>query len=101
MFPLGEECAAIVGNRVKRDGDAAYLAIPPELTKEFLSAVRERIGDLPPGRQAAIVVESPRIRRLVRRVVELEFPAAKVVARRELEDLDPRRLTYGPEITRG
>lgn len=101
VYPLAEDCAAAVRSHVKRDGDAVYVAMPPELTQEFLSAVRQRIGDLPPSRRPVIVVESPKIRRLVRRIVELEFPYAKVIAQRELEGLDPAGLSYGPEITRG
>jgi hypothetical protein len=54
-----------------------------------LSAVRSAVDRLPAdGLDPFLLVEDWRLRRPLRKLVELEFPHLRVLARRELADLD-------------
>jgi hypothetical protein len=85
LLALSEDCEARIRGCVHREGDAAVLALEPELTQEILTAVRNEVGALPDGAQPAVVVEDGRLRPFVRNLLVLEFPRLRVVARRELD----------------
>jgi type III secretion protein V len=74
-------------------GDEFVLTLKPEYTQELLSAVREVVpsrGEDP--RQQAIVVRECRLRRYVRKLVELEFPQLHTLCPAELSE-DASRAT--------
>jgi FHIPEP family len=99
IYPFGEDWAKEVLTHLRRDGDAVYVAMPPELTEELLTAVRNQLDSRDRNRRPVVVVDDWKARRLVWRIIELEFPSARVVAKRELDDVDPARLTFGPLIS--
>jgi hypothetical protein len=87
LFVLAESYEAKVRESTHREGDAAMLALEPDLTQEMLSAVRQEIGSDPDFKQQVLVVEDWRLRPFVRSLLVLEFPRVRVVARREIEHL--------------
>jgi hypothetical protein len=99
VFPLAPDCVKVVMNSIQRDGDAVYVAMPPETTQEFLTAVRNEISAVPANSVPVILVEYWPARRLVQRIVELEWPQARVIAERELAGIDRAQLTFGPRIS--
>lgn len=91
LYPLGEKFVALISAGIRRDGDAAVLALEPEPTQEALTAVRNEVKNLPPTSKTPVLfVEDWRIRTFVRRLVELEFPNLAVLSRREALGADSR-----------
>lgn len=87
LFVLGDACEARIRDGVRREGDAAVLALEPAPTQDLLSAVRGEVGAHADGVLQVLVVEDWRLRPFVRNLLVLEFPRLRVVARRELEGL--------------
>jgi hypothetical protein len=85
LFLLAESYEATIRANIHREGDAAVLALEPEITQEMLTAVRNELGSLADGKQHVLVVEDWRLRSFVRSLLLLEFPQVRVVARREIE----------------
>lgn len=84
VFELGPGFAELMAGAIKRDGDAAVLALEPEPTQDALSAVRQAVGDAPArNRTPVLLVDDWRIRSFVRKLIELEFPHLAVLSRRE------------------
>jgi len=83
LFALADDFEAKLSENIVRDGDAALLALTPELTQEMLTSVRNHVGSL----GGAIAVSDWKLRPFVRSLVMLEFPRVRVVARREIEGL--------------
>ncbi len=78
---------ATLVRRLRLLDGSAVLALEPELTQEFLAAVRLAVTDLPADAgPVAVMVADPAIRPQVRRLIELEFPHLPVVAEREVPD---------------
>ncbi len=72
---------ATVRESIRRDRDRTSLALPPQLTTEIIDAFRPAFGK---GRRAALVVCSQDVRRFLRQLLLLEFPAANVLGMDEL-----------------
>ncbi len=77
---------AMLAKRLRTLNGQAVLAIEPEVTQEFLAAVRTAVQSLEDSGWVAVLVENPDIRPHMRALVELEFPHLPVVAWRELDD---------------
>ncbi len=92
VWLLSNELAALLAAAVLREGDAAVLAIEPELTQEVLAAVRVAVGEAQDAPNGVILVDDWRLRPFVRRLVELEFPHLWVLSRREAFEPDARRV---------
>jgi type III secretory pathway component EscV len=93
VYTLAPGFVESIGTQIVREGDAAVLALEPELAQEALSAVRSAIGpDQHDGEIPVILVEDWQIRPFVRKLIELEFPHVRVVARRETLAVDARVL---------
>jgi hypothetical protein len=80
---LSEEFEAEMKRWVQRSDGGSFFAIPPQETQQLLAAVRVAVTD--DGREpVTLVVADETIRPFLRRLIELEFPAIPVLARREL-----------------
>jgi len=85
VYELDEEIIEMVRNGIVTEGDVELLALEPEPTQEILAAVRNEVKNLPPETPNPIVMTPDwRIRRHVRKLVELEFPHLMVMSRREI-----------------
>lgn len=84
VYLLGDDVVKLIREGSHTSGNTARLMLTPENTQEILTAVRNEVGNLPPTSQNPVVlVEDWRLRRHVRRLVELEFPHLPVMASRE------------------
>ena len=93
VYRLGEDLCSLVGRSIRRDGEAAVLAIEPVPTQDALNAVRNKVANRKPSKiRPAIVVEDWRVRPFVRKLVELEFPQLSVLSRSEAVDLESREV---------
>jgi hypothetical protein len=100
VLAVADDFVALLRRHILRREDAAVLAMEPESTQEALAAVRHEASNLPSGaRRPAILVEDWRIRPFVKKLIELEFPQVKVVARRDVEKVDADRLRPQAIIT--
>ncbi len=85
VYELDEEIIEMIRNGIVTEGDVELLALEPEPTQEILAAVRNEVKNLPPETRNPIVMTPDwRIRRHVRKLVELEFPHLMVMSRREI-----------------
>ncbi len=85
VYLLDETITELINNGITSSGDATLLALEPEPTQEILTAVRNEVANLPPTAQNPVIcVEDWKIRRPVRKLVELEFPHLAVLAMREI-----------------
>ncbi len=102
VFALANDYLELIGRSLIFQGDAALLAIEPELTQEALSAVRKVVNDqLPASTRPVILIEDWRLRPFIRKLVELEFPLLKVVAQREVAQVEPGLLQTFATISLG
>ncbi len=93
IYRLGEHFVSLMVEGVRRDGEAAVLALEPEPTQDVLTAIRNEVEHLPPtSRNPVLFVEDWRIRSFVRKLVELEFPHLAVLSRREALVPDSRPI---------
>ena len=82
---LGSDISSLINNGIFTNGDAALLALEPQPTQDILTAIRNKVSNLPPTIQNPVIMtEDSRIRRHVRKLVELEFPYLAVMSKREI-----------------
>jgi type III secretion protein V len=85
VYQLGSDITSLIATGIFTNGDASLLAIEPQPTQDILTAIREKVKDLPPATQNPVIMtEDSRIRRHVRKLVELEFPYLAVMSKREI-----------------
>lgn len=74
-----------IAGAVRHTDDGAYLALPPEVTREILDAIeREVRRDLEAGRTPVLLTDQ-RARRYLKKLAALQFPDIVVLAYQELE----------------
>jgi hypothetical protein len=98
-FSLSSEFVDLIGRHIVRDGDAALLTLETmDNTYPLTSAVRTAMtgdgNDVP-----VILVEDWLIRPFVRKLLELEFPGLRAVAKREVDRFAPGELEPIEEIS--
>ncbi len=79
LDPLIEET---VRDSIQRTATGAYLAMPPDMAKDVISAVRRDCFGEPGAR--AVLLTQPDVRRFLRRLVEVDLPDATVLSYQEL-----------------
>lgn len=91
LYRLGKRITEVLAHALRTENGSQFLAILPEECQEALAAVRNEISS---PRNAALVVEQPELRPLVRRLTELEFPFVPVLSSAELhQDLTSRMVS--------
>lgn len=90
ILPLDSSFESDIRNSIYQSGGHAVLAMEPENCQDALTAFRSHV-ELEPT--AVAVVEDPKLRPFVRKLIELEFPSTPVLSRSELRtDLDFQTL---------
>lgn len=85
VYELSDDLARLITDGVRISGDGALLALEPEPTQEILTAVRNEVSNLlPTSENPVIMTKDWRIRRHIRKLVELEFPHLAVMSEREI-----------------
>jgi tetratricopeptide (TPR) repeat protein len=84
LLKLSNGFEKLMEDSIHREGNCSLLAMEPTICQEGLSAIRDEVTQGPSF--MAILVENPRIRPFMRRLVELEFPNLFVLSRPEVED---------------
>jgi type III secretion protein V len=79
LDPLIEET---VRDSIQRTATGAYLAMPPDMAKDVIAAVRRECFP-EPGIQAVLLTQ-PDVRRFLRRLLEVDLPDASVLSYQEL-----------------
>jgi tetratricopeptide (TPR) repeat protein len=101
IYRLGESLVELITSGIRRDGEAAVLALEPEPTQDALTAVREEVSRLAPtAANPVLFVEDWQIRPFVRKLVELEFPHLAVLSRREALAADSRKVLATIDIAK-
>jgi type III secretion protein V len=75
-----------VRDAIQRTATGSYLAMPPDMARDVIEAVRRETAS---GPSAVVLLTQADVRRFVRRLVEVELPDAAVLSYQEL----------APEIT--
>ncbi|MES9833844.1 MAG: FHIPEP family type III secretion protein [Candidatus Thiodiazotropha sp. DIVDIV] len=85
LFDLSSEIEMELSRSMIPLGDEHVLAIPPEFTQDVLTAIRNELSTKASvSRSEVLVVRNDRIRRYVRKLVELEFPNLYTLSESEL-----------------
>lgn len=85
VYKLGDKIIRFINDGIITKGDAALLALEPDPTQQILTAVRNEVLNLPSNAQnLVIMIKDWRIRRHVRKLIELEFPNLAVMSEREI-----------------
>jgi type III secretion protein V len=90
VFLLDPEIDVLVSRAIQRTAVGPYLALEPQLADDLLAAIRVQVRSL--GLRAAgvpILVTAVEIRRFIRNLVSVEFPAVHVLSRQDLEPDTP------------
>lgn len=84
-YLVDRELEDVVAGAIRHAPDGSYLALPPDVTREILSAVRRCVqGDVEQGRTPVLLADQS-VRRYVKRLVSLEFPECLVLGFQELD----------------
>jgi type III secretion protein V len=74
-----------VRRAVTRTPNGAFLTLPPAMARDVVASIRRALGEASPGEGApTVLLTQPDIRRFVRKLIEVDFPAAQVVSFAEL-----------------
>jgi type III secretion protein V len=84
VYLLDPEIEDIVAGAIQQTETGNYLALDPEATQEILKSVKKQIGNLPASAQRPVILTGMNIRRYIKKIVELEFPALVVLSFQEL-----------------
>jgi type III secretion protein V len=79
LDPMIEEA---VRDSIQRTATGAYLAMPPDMAKDVIEAVRREC--FPGPGMVAVLLTQPDVRRFMRRLLEVELPDASVLSYQEL-----------------
>jgi len=71
---------------VRQTSGGNYLALDPQTAKEFVSAVKDEVGDLSKTRERPVLLTSMDIRRYVRKLIEMELYELPVLSHQELTE---------------
>ena len=101
VFLLDHALEMLVKEAIHDTSAGSYLALPPASSKDILAAVRASIGPLG-GHSAGvpILVSAADVRRFVRRLVSLEFPALHVLSRQEIQPDMPIEIVARIDLAR-
>jgi type III secretion protein V len=69
---------------ITRTAAGAFLSLPPQAARDFLSSVRRALSESAGGSSRAVILTQPDIRRFVRKLIEPEVPDVWVVSFAEL-----------------
>jgi type III secretion protein V len=84
VYLLDPEIEDIVSGAIQQTETGNYLALDPESTQDILKAVKKQVGNLPPTAQRPVILTGMNIRRYIKKIVELEFPALVALSYQEL-----------------
>jgi len=90
IFTLADDYVEFISRHLIFQGDAALLAIEPKLAHEALTAVKNAVNEQPSAStRPLILIEDCRLRPFIRKLIEFDFPLLKVVAQREIAQVEP------------
>lgn len=93
VYLIGPNFERLLRDGIVRQEESLLLALKPEPTQESLTAVRTEVEQLAPDSpNPVLLVEDSTLRRPLRKLVELEFPHLRVLARQELCDVAPENI---------
>jgi type III secretion protein V len=84
VYLLDPEIEDVIRGAIRRTSTGSFLSLDPSITHDILDAIRREVANLPPTAQQPVIVTDMELRRFVRKMVELEFPALSVVSFQEL-----------------
>lgn len=84
VYLLDPEIEDVIRGAIRRTSTGSFLSLDPAIAHDILDAMRREIAELPPGAQKPVVITDMELRRFVRKMVELEFPALTVLSYQEL-----------------
>ena len=85
VLRLDPEIESRMSRAIQRTSMGAYLELEPKLTRDILAAIRGQVSSLGPGAAGVAILTTVEVRRFLRKLVELEFPALRVLSRQDLE----------------
>lgn len=85
VIQLDKKICKLIDDGINSNDDASILALEPEITQDVLNSIRKTINDLPAQKtNSVILVECSRIRRPLKKLLELEFPNIVVMMEKEI-----------------
>ncbi|MPY25676.1 EscV/YscV/HrcV family type III secretion system export apparatus protein [Shewanella psychropiezotolerans] len=83
-YLLDQQLEETIRNGVRQTSAGSYLALDPSVTQEFLSKVKQTVGDLSKMNNKPVMVVSMDIRRYVRKLIEADYYDLPVLSFQEL-----------------
>ncbi len=84
VYLLDPEIEDVIRNAIRRTSTGTFLSLDPSLTHDILTALRRELSQNQGSTQAPVIITDMELRRFVRKMVELEFPALSVLSYQEL-----------------
>jgi type III secretion protein V len=84
VYLLDPEIEDVIRGAIRRTSTGSFLSLDPHISHDILDAIRREIANLPASAQKPVIITDMELRRFVRRMVELEFPALSVLSYQEL-----------------
>lgn len=86
VYLLDPNTEETIRKAVRQTSGGNYLALDPQTAKEFVSAVKEEVGDLSKTTEKPVLLTSMDIRRYVRKLIEMELYELPVLSHQELTE---------------
>ncbi|NRD71750.1 type III secretion system export apparatus subunit SctV [Shewanella sp. VB17] len=83
-YLLEQQLEETIRNGVRQTSAGSYLALDPSVTQEFLSQVKQTVGELSQMNNKPVMVVSMDIRRYVRKLIEADYYDLPVLSFQEL-----------------
>lgn len=83
-YLLEQQLEETIRNGVRQTSAGSYLALDPSVTQEFLSQVKQTVGELSKMNNKPVMVVSMDIRRYVRKLIEADYYDLPVLSFQEL-----------------
>ena len=91
VYLLDPEIEDVIRLAIRRTSTGSFLSLDPSVAQDILEAFRAELANLLPTSQKPVVITDMELRRYVRKMVEVEFPALSVLSYQELPpELDVR-----------
>ncbi len=83
-YLLAPDVEETIRNGIRQTSAGSYLALDPNTTQNFVSCVKESVGEIDHSRNKPVLVVSMDIRRYVRKLIEIELYELPVLSYQEL-----------------
>jgi type III secretion protein V len=86
VYLLEPDVEETVRKAIRQTSGGSFLALDPNTTKRFVSAVKQSVGDASQSVQKPVLLSSMDVRRYIKKLIDIELPTLPVLSYQELTE---------------